>query len=335
MSVEEYVVQHVQDAYENERQLCVVGTGSKRRWLPQVDDGELLSTDEMSGVIDYQAEELVITVRAGTPLKEVVQILAHKNQQFYFEPPQYYGDGTIGGMISSGLSGPATPWSGAVRDAVLGVELVNGYGEKLNFGGQVMKNVAGYDVSRLVTGAFGSLGLILSASIRVQPRVEYEETIRFAMDGVQAVDFCRSLARQNLPISATWWAHDNLWIRLSGTQSGVFAAVKQLGGEVSKTANLWRDIRDHKIEFFLPASLSARKSQNGRNVVDEEGHKDNKLCRVMLPPASQFDGALLPGVEDDEVVVEHGGGLRWVWLDDAQALRRQVAAVGGWVWVLG
>ena len=150
----------------------MTGAGTKREWLPVPDDGEILSLADHSGIDQYQPDELVVTVRAGTPIRDVMQTLERDDQMLAFEPPLYYGGGTIGGAIASGHSGPARPWGGAVRDAVLGVTMINGKGQLLKFGGQVMKNVAGYDVSRLQAGAYGSLGVLLSLSIRVQPRWE-------------------------------------------------------------------------------------------------------------------------------------------------------------------
>ncbi|MFW6094392.1 MAG: glycolate oxidase subunit GlcE, partial [Pseudomonadota bacterium] len=168
------------------------------------------------GIVDYRPEELVLTARAGTPLAEIAGVLAESGQALPFEPPRFQGRGTLGGAVACGLSGPGRPWRGAVRDAVLGVEMVNGLGEHLRFGGQVMKNVAGYDVSRLQTGAFGTLGVLLAVSVRVMPVPAAEETRVFELDARAALERCRAWARGPYPITATAHLDGRLHVRLSG-----------------------------------------------------------------------------------------------------------------------
>jgi len=237
--------------------LCIVGSGSKA-FLAAGDEqgpgafaGEALSTRRHRGIVDYRPEELVVTVRAGTPLRELEAALAAAGQYLPFEPPRFRDGGTIGGAVAAGLSGPGRPWSGAVRDALLGVELINGLGERLRFGGQVMKNVAGYDLSRLQAGAFGTLGLLLSVSLKVLPMPAAEGTLVFELDALEALARCRAWARTAHPISATCYHDGLLRVRLSGAEPAVRHAATELGGVTdAHGAAFWSALRDQSLDFF-------------------------------------------------------------------------------------
>lgn len=273
--------------------LRIVGSGSKsfltrgRESAAGVRASRLLSMTEHRGIIDYRPEELVVTARAGTPLPELEDALAQRGQRLPFEPPRFRGPGTLGGAVACGLSGPGRPWRGAVRDAVLGVELVNGAGEHLRFGGQVMKNVAGYDVSRLQVGAFGTLGLLLTVSVKLLPAPPSERTLVFDLDAVSALERCRGWARRPLPISATCYWDGRLRLRLSGAEAAVADAAAELGGEASGEEGFWRALRDHRLEFFT-----------------DGGPEPRPLWRCSLPPAARtpLEGCL----------VTWAGGERWL-----------------------
>jgi glycolate oxidase FAD binding subunit len=283
--------------------LRVVGSGSKDFLCGGGGGGRpprQLNVAEHRGVLDYRPEELVITARAGTPLKELEQTLAAAGQHLPFEPPRLHGGGTLGGAVACGLSGPGRPWRGAVRDAVLGVELVNGRGECLRFGGQVMKNVAGYDVSRLQAGAFGTLGVLLAVSVKVLPQPEVERTVCFETTAQSALARCRALARRPLPLSAACWVDGVLRLRLSGAEAAVRAAAAELGGELERDGAFWASLRDHRHPHLA-----------------EPG-----LWRCALPPAA---GAPLDGC-----LINWAGAERW-WRchGPADAMRRQLAEAGG------
>jgi glycolate oxidase FAD binding subunit len=176
------------------------------------------------GIVAYEPTELVITARAGTPLAEIEALLAANNQMLPFEPPHFSEQTTLGGMVAAGLSGPRRPWGGSVRDAVLGVKLLNGRGEVLRLGGQVMKNVAGYDVSRLMVGAMGTLGVLLEVSVKVLPRPACERTLVF--------DSTTKPPRlSEMPISASLELDGRLYLRLSASSRCVEMAADSLGGE--------------------------------------------------------------------------------------------------------
>jgi glycolate oxidase FAD binding subunit len=231
------------------RQLRIRGGGSKDFYgLALI--GDVLDTRAYSGVVDYEPTELVITARAGTPLEEVEKALAAGGQMLAFEPP-HFGEATLGGCIASGFSGPRRAAMGSARDFVLGVRMINGLGEDLRFGGQVMKNVAGYDLSRLMTGSFGTLGLITEVSLKVLPVPEEERTLRFELDETAAIQSMNKWAAKPLSISATCHVGENLYVRLSGASPAVAATQKKLGGEaVSDGATFWRSIREQTHEFF-------------------------------------------------------------------------------------
>jgi glycolate oxidase FAD binding subunit len=281
--------------------------GGSKDWYGQRPEGEVLDTRGHTGIIDYEPTELVITARCGTPLAEIEAALAERGQMLAFEPP-HFGDGaTFGGAIASGLSGPRRAASGAVRDFVLGATLMDGRGEVLRFGGQVMKNVAGYDVSRLLAGSMGTLGLVLELSVKVLPRCALESTLRFSMSEIEALDKLNRWGGLPLPITASCWHDGVLTLRLSGAQAAVEAAERSLGGEGMPDGRaFWRSLREQEHAFFA---------------------RDGALWRLSLPSAAS---AL---VTRGEQLIEWGGAQRWLKLagdkGTAQSLRRLVAAAGG------
>lgn len=268
--------------------------------------GELLDTREHSGVIAYEPTELVVTVRAGTPLAELEALLAERGQMLPFEPPTF-GAATVGGCVAAGLSGPRRQAAGAVRDYVLGVKIIDGRGEVLSFGGQVMKNVAGYDVPRLMVGSLGTLGLLLEVSLKVLPRPVAEASLRFALDEQSALDRLNTWGGQPLPVSASAWQDGALTLRLSGADAAVKAAVMRLGGERLEDAEataFWHALR----EQTAPPLAGDTKP----------------LWRVAVPTTAAPLG--LPGAQ----LIEWGGGLRWLRGDVAMAeVRARAAALGG------
>jgi glycolate oxidase FAD binding subunit len=284
--------------------LRVKGGGSKDFYggAPQ---GDVLEVGGYSGVVDYEPKELVLTVRAGTPLAEVERLVAAEGQMLPFEPP-YFGLGaTIGGTVACGFSGPRRAYAGSVRDFVLGTRILDGKGQDLSFGGRVIKNVAGYDVSRLMVGALGTLGVLLDISFKVLPRPAAETTLRFEMDQARAIQEMNHWAGQPLPLSASAWLDGLLTIRLSGAAAGVAAARAKLGGEeVPPESQFWEGMREHRLPFFTNPDLR----------------------RVSLPATTnplQLNGPTL---------VEWGGAQRWVsGHDDIAALRATVEKLGGHV----
>jgi glycolate oxidase FAD binding subunit len=225
--------------------------GNSKRFYGRPASGEVLDISEHSGVISYEPTELVITARAGTRLQDIEEVLAEENQMFGFEPPAFAETATIGGTIACNLSGPRRAFSGSARDFVLGSAIINGKAERLHFGGEVMKNVAGYDVSRLMCGAMGTLGVLLEVSIKVLPRPETEVTLVHDLSAQDSLAKVHQLARKPLPVSATCFDENALHIRLSGTQAAVQAARKLVGGdELQSGDDFWKKLKEHESAYF-------------------------------------------------------------------------------------
>lgn len=239
----------IRDAAARRAPLRVRGGGSKD-FFGNEPRGALLDTRSYAGIVDYEPAELVMTARCGTPLSDVEAILAEKGQCLAFEPP-HFGAATFGGCIAAGLSGPRRASAGALRDFVLGVKLIDGRARLLEFGGRVMKNVAGYDVSRLAAGSLGTLGLIAEASLKVLPRPERETTLGFELAEAEAIDRLNRWAGQPLPVSASAWHDRLLRVRLSGSEPAVRAAAERLGGEsLGEASAFWQGVREHAEAFF-------------------------------------------------------------------------------------
>jgi glycolate oxidase FAD binding subunit len=293
----------IHNAAEQHQPLCIRGSGSKDFYGGPL-SGAVLDAQPYRGIVSYEPKELVLTARAGTTLAEIEQLLTESGQMLPFEPPHFGPAATLGGCIATGLSGPRRACQGSARDFVLGVKMLDGRGDLLTFGGQVMKNVAGYDVSRLQVGAMGTLGLLLEISLKVLPRPVAEITLRFDMDQESALEKMNRWAGQPLPLSASCHHDRALTIRLSGAASAVKAAQLGLGGEtVEQGAEFWNRLREQSSEFF----------QTG-----------TPLWRLSLPstaPPLSVDGAQQ---------IEWGGALRWCKTHaDAKAVREIVMTSGG------
>lgn len=293
--------ERIRAAFEKDTRLHITGSGSKDFLGPQC-DGETISTLESTGIVSYQPEELFITAKAGTALGEIEAALAEKGQQFPFEPPAFGETATLGGTIACGLSGPARPWKGAARDFVLGSRVINGKGELLRFGGEVIKNVAGYDVSRLMCGAFGTLGLLTEVSIKVVPLAQKSVTLAMQLDRTSALARVTELSRQPWPISAAVWHQGILRIRLSGAEAAVDHAVASLGGELFEENGFWKSIREQTHPFF----------DSGKS-----------LWRLSLPQATPAID--LPGEE----LIDWGGSQRWLLSDEDGTKIRSIASEAG------
>ena len=283
----------------------IKGGGTKAGRLPAV-GGEGLATSGLQGIVDYEPSELVVTARAGLSLKSLQATLTANGQMLGFEPPAYGEAATVGGTVACGLSGPRRPYAGALRDFVLGVRCLNGRGEDLRFGGQVMKNVAGYDIARLMAGAQGTLGVLLEVSFKVLPSPACERTYCQAMTAGEALTRMNALAARPLPLSAAAWLDGTLYIRCSGTEAAVEAAGRELQMDVDDSgASFWERLREQQLAFFV----------NARSPV----------WRLSLPStASQ------PAV-DGSWLIDWGGAQRWLCTDaPATTVQSAAAGVGGY-----
>lgn len=287
------IVERVRQAASAGTSLRIRGGGSKD-FYGQSLQGEVLDTRPLQGIVSYEPSELVITVRAGTPLAEVEEVLAERGQYLAFEPPHFAQNGamaTVGGMVAAGLNGPARASVGAVRDYVLGAQLLNGKAELLTFGGQVMKNVAGYDVSRLLAGSLGTLGLITEVSLKVLPRAVAEATLVFELDEASALKQLNAWGALPLPLNASCWHQGALMVRLRGAAAAIASAKKTMGGTVmddGQAALLWNALREQTAPFFELA----------------EGES---LLRISVPDTA-------PPLNLGPTLIEWHGAQRWLKL---------------------
>ena len=304
--------QQVQSSIDLHSPLLIRGGNSKLFYgRAPVETSNILALQDHTGVIDYDPTELAITVRAGTRLQDLELLLANQQQILPFEPPSFSQNSTIGGVISAGISGPRRAFSGSIRDAILGVEIINGDGKIVHFGGQVMKNVAGYDMSRLMVRSMGTLGVILSVSLRALPKPAKEITLVVMADQAESLAYCKQWRREHLPISATTWYRGTVYLRLSGTEITLKAAQQKLSQkivfeELEDSEGFWQSIRDQEHPFFKEIN--------------------KPLWRLSLPinapVIARFSGDLL---------TEWGGTQRWVSNNaPANIVRAVVEKYGGY-----
>jgi glycolate oxidase FAD binding subunit len=305
------MIDQVDHASAHNLPLDIRGGGTKFFYggLPK---GEALDVSGLAGISSYEPTELVVTARAGTPLADLESALEEHGQCLAFEPPRFSAGGTVGGMVAAGLSGPARANLGSVRDHLLGVTLLNGRGELLTFGGQVAKNVAGYDVSRLIAGSLGILGVICEASLKVLPVCRATATLCFDWDEAQALEQLKIWAAQPLPISGSAWHDGRLFVRLAGASAAVSAACSKLGGSpVAPDAATawWLSVRDQTEKFF--------------DLSEAELDRGECLWRLSLPAAAA--PVQLPGRQ----FIEWHGAERWWRTSAAAAQVRAAAALPG------
>ncbi len=321
------LIDAVRAAAASGRKLRLRGGGTKDFWGAPL-QGEVLDTRVCAGIISYEPSELVVTARCGTPLAELEAALAEKGQCLAFEPPHFGPGATVGGMVAAGLSGPARASVGAVRDFVLGVRMVNGQGEDLSFGGQVMKNVAGYDVSRLLAGSWGTLGILTEVSLKVLPVAPAEATLMCVGIGQKdALDLLHRWGGQPLPLNASAWVHDTLsnpgddylFVRLRGAVAAVESAVTRMCADAqalgarplrmdkAEAQQDWRASGEQTLQFFEPPS--------------------GEMCLWRLSVPQTAPVIDLPWAQ----YIEWQGAQRWLWAPATAAaqLRQAAQAVGG------
>jgi glycolate oxidase FAD binding subunit len=305
------LVDRVQAARSSKTSLNICG-GNTKTFYGETPRGEPLDLRGLAGISSYEPSELVVTARAGTPLAELESALAEKGQCLPFEPPRFGAGGTVGGMVAAGLAGPARAAVGGVRDYVLGAVLLNGRAEVLSLGGQVIKNVAGYDLSRVLAGSLGTLGVICEVSLKVLPVAPASLTLRIEAEQASAITRVNEWGGQPLPLNASAWWDGMLVLRLSGAAAAVQAAQQKIGGEVidaTMAHAFWTGLRDHSDEFFAGA---AKAVDSGAG-----------LWRLSVPATTP--PLKLPG----EQLLEWGGAQRWICTSAPAALLRDAAAAAG------
>jgi glycolate dehydrogenase FAD-binding subunit len=297
------IKEQIADAIEQRKPLQIVG-GNSKAFLGRRIAGTLVEMADYKGIISYEPTELYITASAGTLLSDINNTLAEHGQMLAFEPAQVTDKTTIGGVVATGLSGSRRPYSGSVRDYVLGIRCINGLGKELTFGGQVIKNVAGYDLSRLMTGAFGTLGIILEVSLKVMPVSEFEMTCCRSLSVDKALAMMLELSAQAIPISASCYDGETLFIRLSGNEVAVKETSKTIDlDEYDQGPNFWNDLRDYKSSIF---------------------NSDINTWRVSVPVTARLDSG------DDPFLIEWGGSLYWLNSErPAEEIFTMASEVGG------
>ena len=254
----EDLVERVRVAHARHAPLRIVG-GDTKSFYGRPVRGESLSTEPHRGIVAYDPAELVITVRSGTPLAEVESVLSERGQCLPFEPPRFGDGGTVGGMVAAGLAGPARCSAGSVRDHVLGARLLTGDARVLKFGGEVIKNVAGYDVSRLLAGSLGILGVLLEVSLKVLPRRPASVTQVLELDAAAALERIAELARSAWPLIASCWVDGSLYLRFDASAAALERVRARIGGEsLSQADAFWTGVRDHTHPFFSSAERLVR-----------------------------------------------------------------------------
>ena len=300
------ILDQVKRALKEKQALSIHGSGSCDFLQPEYKETLHLDMSQHSGILDYQPTELNIKARAGTPIVEIQQALAEQHQRLPTDFPSYAETTTLGGAIAIGHTGPTRPFQFAIRDHVLGASLIDGRAEILHCGGQVMKNVAGYDVSRLLTGSRGTLGPILDLTIKVLPIAEQSITLCLELDENEAIQQMNHLAGLSLPLAATLFYQRTLYIRLEGTSSGLQHARQKIGGELLENAEtFWQQIIRHQHEFFQQSTA---------------------LWRVIVPTAQ----ASFKLEHQQDSMIDWCGGLRWVSADTVtQQDKESIAQCGG------
>ncbi|MGZ8160920.1 MAG: glycolate oxidase subunit GlcE [Methylobacter sp.] len=285
----DFLQRAVQQAIKSKTPLCIVG-GISKAFYGRVASGQTLDVSGHHGIINYHPSELIITARAGTALAIIEQTLAEQGQMLAFEPPHFGDNATLGGTIACALSGPRRAFTGAARDFVLGCKIINGKAEVLSFGGEVMKNVAGFDVSRLMAGSMGTLGVLLDISLKVLPLPAFETSFGLELTVTEAIKTMTALCQQALPLSGLSYDGKLLSIRLSGTEKTVQAAKIKIGGDqVSIKPSFWCNLNEQHHEFFQTR---------------------NNIWRIVVPPAT----AELELAGDR--LYDWGGSLRWLRSDE-------------------
>jgi len=303
VNIEQLIVDKVTAAVNSGTALSIHG-GNSKAFYGYCTQGEPLDVSGHRGIVEYDPGELILTCRAGSRLSSIRGTLRENGQHLPFEPPGFGDSATIGGTVACGFSGPARPWKGSLRDYLLGVKMVNGTGEVVQYGGQVMKNVAGYDMSRLLAGSMGTLGVLLETSFKVLPLPARELTLDFHCSQAEAIERVNRWSGMPLPLSAAFWLDGLLKIRLSGAASQVDRAAEDLHADkTGEDVECWVDLREHSMPFF---------GQTG------------DLWRLSLPPAT-------PPLElAGDSLLDWGGAQRWCYTQTpADSIREMAAKAGG------
>ncbi len=309
MDISEKLQKQIMDAARDNQALQIIGNNTKafygRKDIDQSENRALpLHVAEHSGILDYQPTELTVTARAGTPLSEIIGVLSEHQQMLPFEPPVFDGRATLGGCVASAMAGPRRPWTGAVRDYLIGTRILTGAGKEIRLGGKVMKNVAGYDLFRPMAGALGTLGLILDITLKLLPLPEQEVSYCMDADADSMQQILRDLRRRSMPVSGASYHNEQFLLRLSGSTSSIDDATNYLPAEMKETGmDYWQELNEHRLSFF----------------------DDNRpLYRLVVPAASTYETI------SGECIADWGGALRWIKTSlQFDEVQQQTGELGG------
>jgi len=306
MDIAKTLQQQIIDAAQSRQALNIIGNNSKAFYGCTIADENTLplNVSEHSGIIDYQPSELTLTARAGTPLRKINELLAEHGQMLAFEPPTFDGRASLGGCIATALAGPRRPWTGSVRDYVIGIRVLTGDGKDVRFGGKVMKNVAGYDLFRPMAGALGTLGVILDVTLKLLPLPEREISYSMEIDTAAMQAMLRDWRYASMPLSASSYYNNIFSIRLSGSAAAIDNAVSKLSAAQQEiSSDYWQNLNEHKLPFFddpIP------------------------LYRLVVPGNAPCDKL------DDEILIDWAGALRWIKSHSSfKEIQNRAAASGG------
>ena len=300
------IIDQVESAIRDRKPLQISG-GNSKEFLGRFPQGEAVSVAGHTGLVEYEPTELVISVRAGTTVSELNSILAEQGQRLGCEPPESRS-ATIGGTLACNLSGPARPWVGSIRDHVLGLRLVNGKGEHLRFGGRVMKNVAGYDVTRLQAGAMGCLGVITEVTLRVYPVVEFEATITAEIERDAALEVMNKETTRGGPLTGACWVDGKLYLRCSGSRAAVESRCREMQGKyLDDSADFWTSIREREHAFFSGESPLSRLTAKSAASLPVEG------SWLIEWGGAQRWLKSTPDLAEHESIAEQMGGQATLW----------------------
>lgn len=309
MDISEKLQKQIIDAVHDNQALQIIGNNTKafygRKHIDQSETRTLpLHVAEHSGILDYQPTELTVTARAGTPLSEIIGTLAEHQQMLPFEPPVFDGRATLGGCVASAMAGPRRPWTGAVRDYLIGTRILTGEGKEIRLGGKVMKNVAGYDLFRPMAGALGTLGLMLDITVKLLPLPEQEVSYCMDTDTDSMQQILRDLRHRSMPVSGASYHNEQFLLRLSGSISSIDDATNYLPAEMKQTGmGYWQELNEHRLSFF------------------DDNHP---LYRLVVPAVSPFETI------SGECIADWGGALRWIKTSlQFDEVQQQTGELGG------
>jgi glycolate oxidase FAD binding subunit len=350
---EEAISEAIKHCYKKNIPLAINGLGSKKNIGKNFQSQKTLDLSNYSGIIKYEPEELYIKVKSGTSIKEIKEELDKKNQQLAFEPNDFgflfegeSNEGTIGGVLSSNFAGPRRFKVGSARDHILGFKGINGKGEIIKSGGTVVKNVTGYDLSKIITGSFGTLSVFTEISVKVLPKADLTKTLVIEnphlKKGLEYLNV--ALGSSTDPSGGVFYPEyfRNQFVFNDLTTEGPITAIRIEGSKLSvdeRINKLLKELNVSRKEIsILESSQSNIFWENTRCLKVFKNLKDN-LLRVIVPASEVFD--LINKLKSYNVkyFIDWGGNLVWLQVDEInlnsiKEIRSLVKNLGGYLTII-